>query len=250
MERKSNISNSSNIQKRMNIALNKCADIIVQLNGVKKKAYRGLDGRYHFVYLTINKNNGMFYIGKHTSDALDDGYVGSGGLLTAALKTYGSDCFDMMILGFFDTAHAATMTEAKIVDQDFLQTYGEQLNLIYNERPARTSNFHSVKMIDTSGRLHDVDYQDVKKQIVKGWLLKLQTVTITNPKLAHLKDKLPRMEYTKTVHLTTSNRDVHRAHQTLLGYLDEGWIMGTVNSLNPLIVQSPQRRKSKKSSRK
>jgi hypothetical protein len=214
--------------------------------GARKRAFRGKDGRYHFVYLTINRNNYKFYVGKHTSSELNDGYIGSGGRLTKAIQELGVDSFEMYILGFFDTAHAATIDEAKVVDQDYLSLYGDELDITYNERPARTSNFQAVKMLDPkSSMLYEVPYKDVKKKLGEGWLLKLRTVTITNPKLAPLKDKLPRMDYTKTIHLTTSNRDVYKAHQTLLAYLNDGWIMGTVNSLNPLIVQSPHRNKSK-----
>jgi hypothetical protein len=228
------------------IALNKCTDILLHFSDSKKRATRGKDGRYHFVYLTINKNNYMFYVGKHTSSDLNDGYIGSGGKLTKAINDLGVDQFEMCILGFFNTAHEATVSEATVVDQDYLRYYGDELGITYNERPARTSNFEVVKMVDpTNNRLYEVPYKDVKKKIASGWLLKLQTVTITNPKLAHLKDKLPRMAYTKTIHLTTSDRDVYKAHQTLLRYLHEGWIMGTVNSLNPLIVQSPHKNKKR-----
>ncbi len=237
--------NSTRAEALARIALDKCADIVYRHINSRKKPKPGLDGRYHYVYLTINKHNYHFYVGKHTSSIVNDKYIGSGGLLTQAIEREGRDSFELIILGFYETAHDATIAEAKIVDQDFLRRYGDELGLIYNERPARTSNLQIIKMVDPNGRLHDVPNKEVKRRIAGGWLLKLQTVTITNPKLAPKKDKLPRMAYTKTVHLTTANRNVHTSHLILLDYLRNGWVIGTVNSLNPLMVQSPHRKKTK-----
>lgn len=43
-----------------------------------KIPYRGADGRYHFLYCTMLEETGEFYIGKHSTANLDDGYQGSG----------------------------------------------------------------------------------------------------------------------------------------------------------------------------
>src|SRR4029077_6665653 len=41
------------------------------------KSYRGKDGRYHFLYRTEHLDTGNYYIGKHSTHDLDDGYQGS-----------------------------------------------------------------------------------------------------------------------------------------------------------------------------
>lgn len=41
--------------------------------------------KYNFVYKTTNNINGRYYVGVHTTDKLNDGYLGSG---NAILKSY------------------------------------------------------------------------------------------------------------------------------------------------------------------
>jgi len=90
----------------------------------------------HIVYETTNKVNGKKYIGKHSTDNLDDGYLGSGKLLLRSINKYGVENFERVILKEFNTEQEAYEYECDLVtltivdDQEYynLMTGGSGLS--------------------------------------------------------------------------------------------------------------------------
>jgi predicted GIY-YIG superfamily endonuclease len=79
-----------------------------------------MDYKFHIVYKTTNLVNGKIYVGVHSTNDLNDGYLGSGWALKAALKKYGRESFARDILYIFSTRKLAMDKEAEVVDEHFV----------------------------------------------------------------------------------------------------------------------------------
>lgn len=75
---------------------------------------------YHFVYRTTNTINGKIYIGKHSTEDLDDGYIGSGKALLRAVNKYGKDAFTREIISYHPTSEDAFIAESELVTEEFV----------------------------------------------------------------------------------------------------------------------------------
>lgn len=73
---------------------------------------------FYTIYKTTNTVNGKFYIGKHQTKDLNDGYMGSGKLIKAAIKKYGVDSFHKEILHVVQTEKEMDLLEKILVVPD------------------------------------------------------------------------------------------------------------------------------------
>ena len=58
--------------------------------------------QFNYIYKITNITNGKIYIGKHSTDNLNDGYMGSGKIIKQAIKKYGIEKFTKEYLVFCD----------------------------------------------------------------------------------------------------------------------------------------------------
>ena len=85
---------------------------------------------YYGIYKITNLTNGKMYIGQHTTNNLDDGYMGSGKILIRALKKYGLQNFKKEWLMFCEDTDELNYMERVYVDQtwvDRCDTYNLKL---------------------------------------------------------------------------------------------------------------------------
>jgi hypothetical protein len=72
--------------------------------------------KFHFIYVTTNLVNGKQYVGDHSTNNLDDGYLGSGRpIFEEAKNKYGKKNFKKEILEFFDTKEDAFNAQEKYI---------------------------------------------------------------------------------------------------------------------------------------
>jgi group I intron endonuclease len=70
--------------------------------------------KYHTVYLTTNLINGKKYLGKHSTNKIDDRYLGSGVLLLKAINKYGRKNFKKETLFVFGLEKDAYKKESEL----------------------------------------------------------------------------------------------------------------------------------------
>jgi hypothetical protein len=72
--------------------------------------------QYHFIYKTTNLLNGKYYYGMHSTDNLNDGYLGSGKRLKYSLNKYGRENHKVEYLEFLPNRKSLINREKEIVN--------------------------------------------------------------------------------------------------------------------------------------
>lgn len=74
----------------------------------------------YFVYKITNLINLKVYIGVHSTNNIEDGYMGSGLRIVRSIEKYGISNFRKEILSFHDTMEDALLEEKRLVTPDFV----------------------------------------------------------------------------------------------------------------------------------
>lgn len=94
---------------------------------------------HHYLYEVTNKLNGKIYIGVHSTENLDDGYMGSGRVIQRAIKKHGAENFTKTILETFLTKEAMFAREKEVVTESFLTRKD-----VYNLRRGGNGGFDHI----------------------------------------------------------------------------------------------------------
>jgi hypothetical protein len=92
---------------------------VAQTVSASTSAYCGADGRYHFLYRTEHKETGEFYLGKHSTRNLNDGYQGSGDWIKY-WRTFARRSLKTIPLQFFDSEEAAYAGEKAFLTPEII----------------------------------------------------------------------------------------------------------------------------------
>lgn len=180
--------------------------------------------KYNYFYKITNNINGHFYYGVHTTDNLDDGYMGSGTRLKYAYKKYGIENFTKEIIKYFDTNKEAYEYESEIVNE----------NLIYDENCYNLSLGGITPCIN--GGLC-VKYKNTETFFIinkEAYDKNLYDTTWTNrTHTQEQRDKIrktltPKKSTNPRVWVSKDGKTKYLRKELLKEYIDNGWQLGRI----------------------
>ncbi len=77
--------------------------------------------KYHYLYKTINLINEKYYYGIHSTNNLDDNYLGSGKYLRNAIHRHGKDNFKREIIKMFESREELVKAEIDLLTREILE---------------------------------------------------------------------------------------------------------------------------------
>lgn len=99
----------------------------------------------NFVYITKNTKNNKYYIGIHSTDKIEDGYLGSGKAIKAAIKFYGKEYFNRTIIEYTENRKDLLEAEKKWVTEEIINDKNS-----YNMALGGVSSIDSLRKIMTN----------------------------------------------------------------------------------------------------
>ena len=103
---------------------------------------------YYGIYKITNMLNGMMYIGKHKTSNIDDGYMGSGIIISRAVRKHGKNNFRKEWLMFCEDEEEMNYMERVYVDQTWVDrsdTYNMTLGGVGGAPKGRNKGMHHTE---------------------------------------------------------------------------------------------------------
>lgn len=122
---------------------------------------------YYTIYQTTCLLNGKKYIGKHATLDVNDSYLGSGLILSKAIKKYGKENFKKEILFIFDNEYEMNRKEIELISEDIIKS-DDYYNIAYGG--------HGGAIVLKSG--HPL-YEEVCKKISDAALNRSESISNT-----------------------------------------------------------------------
>ena len=123
---------------------------------------------YNIVYKTTNLVNNKIYIGIHSTNDINDGYLGSGSALSHAIKKYGKENFVRKIIHVCHSRDIAAAYESSIVTEDFVRRRDT-----YNAKPGGLRKKNGKSVITSTDLESRALSEKQKRRLVASYKYKL-----------------------------------------------------------------------------
>ena len=175
---------------------------------------------FHYVYKIENLIDGRIYIGAHSTNDMNDGYMGSCIPLKKDIVKYGKGNFKKIILNFFNTKKKALAEEKKIVNKNFVNN-----DQLYNMRIGGNScksGYGIISAKDKNGNKILVRNSD------KRWLTgELVGIKKGIPMSERQKNKISKA-FKGKIWVNKDNKCIRISKIFINQYLSKGWIRGRI----------------------
>lgn len=123
------------------------------------------NGMHYLIYQITHIASGKIYIGKHQTNDPNDGYMGSGKHITRAIRKYGIDAFQKIILFSFSSEDEMNNKERELVTEDFCAR-----DDTYNICSGGSGGFGYINRTGLNGAYHNYPGKalDLKKASKEG----------------------------------------------------------------------------------
>jgi len=127
--------------------------------------------KYHFIYKTVNVLTGRYYYGMHSTDNLDDDYLGSGKRLRYSVRKYGGNNHKREIIEFCKDRKSLIQREMEIVNLNEIAKE-KCMNLRIGGQGFIEGEQHKIAIIGNKAlriKLKDDDFRkSFKKKVSEG----------------------------------------------------------------------------------
>lgn len=169
--------------------------------------------KYYTIYKITNNINGKYYIGKHITENLNDGYMGSGKLIKKAIEKYGIKNFTKTILHNCKDEKEMNIIENLLINLDDKNIYNLQPGGIGGFSYINENNLGNINDLKNKKSLKMKKYWTEEKKNKKSLdMIEYYSVNGTEKISNGLKKRYSDKEYKKkfTSKMEEVNKDIEK----------------------------------------
>jgi hypothetical protein len=120
--------------------------------------------QYHFIYKTTNIVTSKYYYGMHSTDNLNDNYLGSGKRLKYSINKYGKENHKREIIEFFPNRSLLKKRENELINLNEIAKEN-----CMNLKIGGEGGFFSIESVKKGGYVRSIKYKDkLREWGIKG----------------------------------------------------------------------------------